>query len=316
MVQSNAVPQPLNNDSQAAIPTQPNAAPQPAPVRPLAEPERSPEIQVEVDRIRTSDTYQPVSRDLALFSWLNSQRDARSNGYIVGANFADLGKACQFYRLQYVRRRGLLYTIPMPVAYAEAEQYGSPVDLFVAILEALGSPFAEIGPLKDLRSRTLGTLKSFGVKILIVGYGECLSYEAYNELIRLARKLKIPVILAGSLELSEIFSNFLKRRGKRYREIYNNFLDFHEYQAFEKSEIQKLIGSWENQVLNSWSQKLDLMNIPDVADFLYHRCEGQAEPLYETLRKIAIFKLDNPAAQINKSILEKMLSTRRIPNKP
>ncbi|HEY9699961.1 MAG TPA: TniB family NTP-binding protein [Trichocoleus sp.] len=215
-----------------------------------------------------------------------------------------------------MRRRGLLYTIPMPVAYAEAEQYGSPVDLFVAILEALGSPFAEIGPLKDLRSRTLGTLKSFGVKILIVGYGECLSYEAYNELIRLARKLKIPVILAGSLELSEIFSNFLKRRGKRYREIYNNFLDFHEYQAFEKSEIQKLIGSWENQVLNSWSQKLDLMNIPDVADFLYHRCEGQAEPLYETLRKIAIFKLDNPAAQINKSILEKMLSTRRIPNKP
>lgn len=134
MVQSNAIPQPLSEGSQVAEPQTP-AAPQPTPVRPLAEPDRSPEVQVEVDRIRNSDTYNVVSRDLALFSWLNFQRDSRSNGYIIGVNSADLRKACQFYRLQYVKRRGVLYTIPMPVAYAEAEQYGSPIDLFITILE-------------------------------------------------------------------------------------------------------------------------------------------------------------------------------------
>jgi Bacterial TniB protein len=315
MAQSNAVPQPtIDEGSQAAI-AQPAALPQTAPVRPLAEPARSPELQEAVDRIRTSDTYKVVSRDLALFTWLNSQRDSRSNGYIVGTNFADLRKACQFYRLQYVRKRGVLYTIPMPVAYAESEQYGSPIDLFVAILESLGSPFAEIGHLKDIRSRTLGTLKSFGVKVLIIGNADCLSYESYNELVRLTWKLKIPVILAGSLYLSEIFSNFLKRRGKRYRDIYNNFLDFHEYQAFQRSEIQQFIASWENQVLSSWSQKLDLINVSGVADFLYHRCEGQSEPLYETLRKIAIFKLDNSSHQLSKASIEKLLSSRMIPNK-
>lgn len=315
MVQSNAVPQPIDEGSQAPAAPQPDAASQPTPVRPLAEPDRSPEVKEEVDRIRNSDTYKEVSRDLALFSWLNSQRDSRSNGYVVGASFADLRKACQFYRLQYVRRRGLLYTIPMPVAYAEVEQYGSPVDMFVAILESLGSPFAEIGPLKDIRSRTLGTLKSFGVKILIIGNADCLSYESYNEMVRLAWKLKIPVVLAGSLYLSEIFSNFLKRRGKRYRDIYNNFLDFHEYQAFQKSEIEALITSWENKVLNSWSQKLGLKNIPGVADFLYLRCEGQAEPLYEILRKIAIFRLDNPSCQLDRTSIETMLSSRMIPNR-
>nr|WP_197484659.1 TniB family NTP-binding protein [Phormidesmis priestleyi] len=203
----------------------------------------------------------------------------------------------------------------MPVAYAEVEQHGSPIDLLIAILESLGSPFAEIGPLKDIRSRTLGTLKSFGVKLLIIGNAGCLSYESYNEIVRLTWKLKIPVILAGSLFLSEIFSGFLNRRGKRYRDIYNTFLDFHEYQAFQRNEIQQLITSWENQVLSDWSQKLDLVNMTGVADFLHHRCEGQAEPLYEILRKIAVFKLDNPTCQLDKASIEKMLSSRMIPNK-
>ncbi len=315
MVQSNAVPQPIDEGSQTAIGAQPIAVPQPSPIRPLAEPERSPKIQQAVDLIRNSDTYKDVSRDLALFTWLNSQRDSRSNGYIVGDSFADLRKACQFYRLQYVRRRGVLYTIPMPVAYAEVEQHGSPIDLLIAILESLGSPFAEIGPLKDIRSRTLGTLKSFGVKLLIIGNADGLSYKSYNEIVRLIWKLKIPVILAGSLFLSEIFSGFLKRRGKRYRDIYNTFLDHHRYQAFQKDETQQLITSWENQVLSDWSQKLDLVNMADVTDFLHHRCEGQAEPLYEILRKIAVFKLDNPTYQLDKASIEKMLSSRMIPNK-
>lgn len=315
MVQSNAVPQPIDERSQTALEVQPIAVPQPSPIRPLAEPERSPEIQQAVDLIRNSDTYEYVSRDLALFTWLNSQRDSRSSGYIHGDSFADLRKACQFYRLQYVRRKGVLYTIPMPVAYAEVEQHGSPIDLFVAILESLGSPFAEIGPLKDIRSRTLGTLKSFGVKLLIIGNADCLSYKSYNEIVKLTWKLNIPVILAGSLFLSEIFNSFVKRRGNRYRDIHNTFLDHHRYQAFQRNEIQQLITSWENQVLSAWSQKLDLANDAEVADFLYNRCEGQAEPLYEILRKIAVLKLDNPTHQFNKAGIEEMLPPRMIPDK-
>lgn len=315
MAQSEAIPQQPEKREQAALEPQAIAVSQPEQILPLGEPQRSPQLQEEVDRIRSSDTYTNASRDLALFTWLNAQRDSRGNGYIVGANFADLRKACQFYRLQYVRKKGVLYTIPMPVAYCEVEQYGSPVNLFVAILESLGNPYAEIGSLKDIRSRTLGTLKSFGVNILIIGNADCLSYTAHNELVRLAWKLKIPVILAGSLFLSEIFSNFLKCRGKQYREVHNAFLDFHEYKSFQKSEICQLINSWENQVLKLWSQKLNLNSINGVTAFLYHRCEGQAEPLYEILRKIAIFKLDNPNYQIDKSSLEKMLSSRKIPSK-
>ncbi|PSB14772.1 ATP-binding protein [filamentous cyanobacterium CCP1] len=315
MATSNAVPQPLDDDSQSVTAPQPDAAPQPAPLRPLAEPERSPEVQAEVERIRSSEAYKDISRDSALFFWLSLQRDSRSNGYVFGANFADLRKACQFYRMQYVQRRGTLYKIPMPVTYVDVEQYGSPIDLLVAILESLGSPFAKIGLLRDMRSRTFGTLNSFGVKLLIIGYAECLSYEAYNELLRLTRQLKISVILAGSMELREILGNFVNRRSKRYGEIYNNFLDFHEYRAFEKSDIETLLESWENQVLSSWDQKLALKDIPDVPAFLYQRCEGHAETLYEILRKIAIFKLDNPSHQLSKADIENMVSRRTIPKR-
>ena len=270
---------------------------------------RSPEQQPQIDHIRNSDIYCPLQRDEALFKWFDMQRDARCSGYIKALNGADLQKACQFYRMKEAKRRGVLQAIPMPVVYAQVNQYGTPTDLFLSVLTALGHPLAGVGPLRDLRSRTWGTLKAFGVKLLIVGNAHYLPYKSFNELVEMARSLKLAVIPAGSLYLDEI----LNRQSKRYTDIYNTFLDSHEFVAFFQKETIQLVASWEEQVLAPLEQRLNLAFIPGLCDSLYQKCKGQAEPLYECLRKIVIYILENSDTPLNSSNLAQILVTRRPP---
>src|SRR4028118_1809679 len=310
MAQPNPASQPIDNQSQHLPQREGKLDPKQLPEQELeVDSKRSPEQQAQVDHIRNSDTYLPVGRDKALFNWFNTQRDARCSGYIKALNGADLQKACQFYRMKEARRRGVLQAIPMPVVYAEVKQYGAPTDLFLSILTALGHPLAGVGSLRDLRSRTWGTLKAFGVKLLIVGNAHYLPYKSFNELVEMARSLKLAVIPAGSLYLDEI----LNRQSKRYTDIYNTFLDSHDFVSFSKEETATLVTSWEEQVLVPLKQRLNLASISGLCDFLYNKCNGQAEPLYECLRKIAIYILEKSDTQLDSSSLDQILVTRRSP---
>jgi hypothetical protein len=296
MAQPNPASQPIENQLQRS----PQA---------LGEVDSKRLLEQEIDHIRNSDIYCPLRRDEALFKWFDRQRDARCSGYIKALNGADLQKACQFYRMKEARRRGVLQAIPMPVVYAQIKQYGAPTDLFLSILAALGHPLAGAGPLRDLRSRTWGTLKAFGVKLLIVGNAHYLTYKSFNELVEMARASKIAVIPAGSMYLDEI----LNRQTKRYIDIYNTFLDSHEFAGFSKKETVQVVASWEEQVLVPLERRLNLASIPKFCDSLYNHCSGQAELLYECLRKIAIYMLENSDTQLNSSSLEVILATRRSP---
>lgn len=266
-------------------------------------------LEQEINYIRNSDIYCQLQRDQALFKWLDTQRDARCSGYMKALNGADLQKACQFYRMKEARRRGVLQAIPMPVVYTQVQQYGAPTDLFLSILIALGHPLADVGPLRDLRSRTWGTLKAFGVKLLIVGNAHYLPYKSFNELVEIVRGTKIAVIAAGSLYLDEI----LNRQSRRYADIYNTFLDSHEFASFSKKETVELIVSWEEQVLVPLERRLNLASIPKLCESLYNRCIGQAEPLYDCLRQIAVYMLENSGTQLDASSLDLILATRKPP---
>jgi hypothetical protein len=309
MAQPQPIPQP--NERSQSVPSQPLANPSPS-QSVKAVPQRSPEIQAEVDRIRDSETYTAVTRDQLLFDWLSSQRESRASGFVFGVNFGDLRKSCQYYQMQYVRKRGNLFLTPMPVLYADVEQYGSPTDLFVSITQAAGNPFAGIGSLRDLRKQAIGTLNKFQTRTLIIGYAEALSVEALKELVKMRRDLKISIILAGSMSLFEFFDQLDKQRGQKYKEIRNAFLDCCQYQRFEQNQIETILEGWELQVLGSWSKKLNLKAIPGVPTFLYTRCGGQAEPLYEMLRQIASQTLDEPELQIKTSTLTKLFISKRV----
>jgi DNA transposition AAA+ family ATPase len=221
-----------------------------------------------------------------------------------------LSKALFFYTQHYVKRRGDFLQVPVPVTYIEVEQHGSPTDLFLLILEFLSNPF-DCRPLRDLRARTWGTLKGYGVKILIVNNADLLSFAAFNELVRISEKLKISVILAGSPLLNNIHDPGSNKK-KRYINIHNIFLKYHQFDLLSRSDTATVIQAWENLGLR-WSKPLNLASNPEIVTLLHEASQGQLRPLYEHLREITVWRLDHPKAQINPQNISQALSIQYQP---
>ncbi|MBD2301189.1 ATP-binding protein [Nostoc sp. FACHB-190] len=277
--------------------------------QPTEEQRRSPQIQAEVERIGKANTYFALDRDTELFDWLDDQRDAKLCGYVTSATGSGLLKACQLYRTQYVKRRGTLLEIPATVIYAEIEQHGGPTDLYCSILEEIGHPLAHVGALRDLRSRAWGTLKGYGVKLLVIGNADYLTLEAFNELIDVFTKLRIPVILVGTYYLSE---NILERKSLPYVRVHDSFLEPYEFPNLTEDEIIEVVDDWEAKFLPENGQ-LKLTQIESVIAYLRLKSGGLIEPLYDLLRKIAILKLDEPNFELNQVNLTKKFGRRKEP---
>ncbi|MEH2096517.1 ATP-binding protein [Nostoc sp.] len=270
---------------------------------------RLPEIQAEVERIGKADTYLPLDRDTELFDWLDDQRDAKLCGYVTSATGSGLLKACQLYRMQYVKRRGTLLEIPATVIYAEIDQHGGPTDLYYSILEEVGHPLTNVGALRDLRSRTWGTLKSYGVKILIVGNADYLTLEGFNELVDIFAKRRIPIILVGTYYLSE---NILERKSLPYVRVHDSFLEPYEFPNLTEENIIEVVDDWEQKFLTQDGQ-LNLTQLESVISYLKLKSGGLIEPLYDLLRKIAILKLDEPSFELSQANLIRKFGRRKEP---
>lgn len=270
---------------------------------------RAPKIQAEVERIGKADTYFPLDRDTELFDWLDDQRDVKLCGYVTSATGSGLLKACQLYRTQYVKRRGTLLEVPATVIYAEIEQHGGPTDLYCSILSEIGHPLTNVGTLRDLRSRAWGTLKGYGVKILIIGNADYLTLEAFNELIDVFTKRRIPVILVGTYYLSD---TVLERKSLPYVRVHDSFLESYEFPNITEEDIIEVVDDWEQKFLAE-DGRLNLTQIQSVISYLRIKSGGLIEPLYDLLRKIAIVKLDEPSFELNQANLTKKFGRRREP---
>lgn len=270
---------------------------------------RSPKIQAEVERIGKADTYLPLDRDTELFDWLDDQRDAKLCGYVTSATGSGLLKACQLYRMQYVKRRGTLLEIPATVIYAEIDQHGGPTDLYYSILEEVGHPLTNVGALRDLRSRAWGSLKSYGVKILIVGNADYLTLEGFNELIDIFTKRRIPIILVGTYYLSD---NILERKSLPYVRVHDSFLEPYEFPNLTEEDIVEVVDDWEQKFIPEDS-RLNLARMDSVISYLKLKSGGLIEPLYDLLRKIAILKLDEPSFELSQANLTRKFGRRKEP---
>ena len=238
MSQSNLAVQPPEEQPQASQAlsgtSQPNKALNPA--RKLGkQKERSPEQQAEVNRIRGIEPFVGVNRDEELFTTLHKWWEAGVCGCITTMDRLGLAKSLTFYVSNYVRRRGSLLVTPAPLTYIEIEQNGSPTDLFLLILNFLANPL-DCGHLRQLRSRTWGTLKSCGVKQLLVNNADQLSFRAFNELIRIREKLNISVVLVGSPYLNDIIDATNPKK-KKYLIVYNTFLKQHPYNTLSLENV-------------------------------------------------------------------------------
>jgi hypothetical protein len=270
---------------------------------------RSPKIQAEVERIGKADTYLPLDRDTELFDWLDDQRDAKLCGYVTSATGSGLLKSCQLYRMQYVKRRGTLLEIPATVIYAEIDQHGGPTDLYYSILEEVGHPLTNIGALRDLRSRAWGTLKSYGVKILIIGNADYLTLEGFNELIDIFTKWRIAIILVGTYYLSD---NILERKSLPYVRVHDSFLEPYEFPNLTEEDIIEVVDDWEQKFIPE-DGRLNLAQMDSAISYLKLKSGGLIEPLYDLLRKIAILKLDEPSFELSQANLTRKFGRRKEP---
>jgi len=270
---------------------------------------RSPQIQAEVERIGKADTYLPLDRDTELFDWLDDQRDAKLCGYVTSATGSGLLKACQLYRMQYVKRRGTLLEIPATVIYAEIDQHGGPTDLYYSILEEVGHPLTNVGALRDLRSRAWGTLKSYGVKILIIGNADYLTLEGFNELIDIFTKRRIAIILVGTYYLSD---NILERKSLPYVRVHDSFLEPYEFPNLTEEDVIEVVDDWEQKFIPE-DGRLNLVQMDSVISYLKLKSGGLIEPLYDLLRKIAILKLDEPSFELSQANLTRKFGRRKEP---
>ncbi|MEH1794502.1 ATP-binding protein [Nostoc sp.] len=199
--------------------------------------------------------------------------------------------------------------IPATVIYAEIDQHGGPTDLYYSILEEVGHPLTNVGALRDLRSRTWGTLKSYGVKILIVGNADYLTLEGFNELVDIFAKRRIPIILVGTYYLSE---NILERKSLPYVRVHDSFLEPYEFPNLTEENIIEVVDDWEQKFLPQ-DGRLNLAQMDSVISYLKLKSGGLIEPLYDLLRKIAILKLDEPSFELSQANLTRKFGRRKEP---
>lgn len=256
---------------------------------------RSPEQQAEVERIGQIKPFVGLQRDEDLFTRLNHWRELGICACVITMDRLGLAKSLKFYAQSHTRRRSGLLVTPAPVVHVEIEQPGSPIDLFGSILEYLVNPL-DCGHLRQLRSRTWGTLKACKVKVLIVSNADVLSFAAFIELMRIAEKLGISVVLAGSPYLNEMIDPKAANK-KKYIDIHNTFLKWHPYSILTKEDIPTVISEWERNL--GWSKPLNLCSNIDIVTSLESTSGGQLRALYDNLREIATWKIDHPQAQVN-----------------
>ncbi len=293
-------------DAEGTHSTEANVARQ----QPGLQPSRSPEQQAEVERIGRIEPYVGVQRDFDLFDRLNHWRDLKICARVMTFDRLGLSKSLEYYTRQFVKRRGDFLQVPAPVAYIEVEQHRSPTDLFLLILEFLANPF-DCKPLRDLRVRTWGTLKAYGVKTLIVNNADLLSFADFNELVRISEKLKISVILAGPPYLKDILDAKSPKK-KRYINIHNTFLKYHQYNLLSLTDTATVIQTWDASGLHS-SKPLNLASNPEIVKLLHTESDGLLRPLYEHLHEIAVWRLDHPKAQINPQNISQALGIQEQP---
>lgn len=264
----------------------------------------SAEIQAEIERIGNSNPYLETDREPEFYAWLDEQRTAKVCGLALEDKGSGLSKACQFYRLKSVRQRRGLIEIPLKVLYVKASQPGAARHLFIDILEALNRPLKS-GHLRDLRSRVRGTLKSYQVQLLLVDDAHVLERQAMTELVKIFDDLRLPVVMAGIYDLDRVLDY------KGYEHIYNTFLEAYDFRALSKSEVEAVAYGWEEQILKDWSEKLNLTEDEDILDLLHDKSGGLVQPLYESLRKIAIARLTNSLTEISYQSVKSVLGRRR-----
>lgn len=272
------------------------AQPNPLPESILISPPASPKIETEIERISTDSPFIKTQRDDDFHVWLNNQRDSKTCGLVLSAHRSGISEACKDYRLQHVKYRGAVLLLPVSVVYIRVSSGCTPAQLFVEALQALNRNL-KFGRIGDLRRRVRGTLREYGVKLLIIDDAHYLKLKALRELVQIHEFLKIPIILSGTGELYDQLKS-------EWKQVHNSFLSVHAFSAMTLDQTGSVVEKWLEFL--GWEEESDLL-YEDVLTKLHQKTGGLTGPLNDTLQMIAIQALKQGLRRLDEGTIEAVL---------
>lgn len=216
---------------------------------------------------------------------MDKQQKSKVCGLVIEDKGSDLSRSCYHCSSNPHAKKENLVLVPFNVVYVRTSQPGSANNVHADILNVLQRP--NTGNLRELRRRVRGNLKAYKVKLLIVDDAHVLKRNAMVELIKIHEELKIPVVMAGAYDLEEILFQY-----KGYEHINNAFLTVHKYRTLNEDEVASVVMAWEEEVLGTWDEKLNLAYDEEIINRLYTLSRGLIQPLYGYLKKIVIAQLE------------------------
>lgn len=247
----------------------------------------------EVERISRISPYLALPRDANLFNCLNKWRDSRICGRVITLDALGIVKALDVYLDANTRQRGGLIQVPATTVSITMEKNYREKDILLAILEFLSNPII-CGSLRDLRKRAVATIKSYKVRNIIVVDSHYLSYGGFNELMSIARKLDISVVLVGMPYMDQL----LLSDKPHFVNIKDTFENEFVYQTLSLQETGEVVKTWESQALGL-IKPLNLFKNNEVIKELHNASGGKLSLLYISLRKVIAWHLEHPKAQLN-----------------
>lgn len=276
------------------------AQPKALPNSPLKSHPVSLDIATEIERISTGSPLITTPRDELFHSWLDHRRDSKTCGIVLSAHRSGVSESCQYYRLQHVKYRGAVLSLPASVVYVRVPSACTPAQLLIEALKALHRNL-KFGRIGDLRIRTRATLREYGVKLLIVDDAHYLKLKALRELVQIHELLKIPVILVGTSHLYDQLKS-------EWKQVHNSFLPFYSFPAMTLDQTASVVEAWLTNFLG-WTEESDLL-YEDVLKKLQDKTGGLSGPLNDVLQSIAIQVLKQGSHHLDEQIVHRVLDAQ------
>jgi DNA transposition AAA+ family ATPase len=231
-----------------------------------------------------STAFIPTDRASQCFRWLDELRLLKQCGRIIGSRDVGKSRALAQYRSEDHKR----------VSYVKAWTNSSSKRLFTQILKDIKHA-APTGKRKDLHSRLAGSLKLFGIDLVIVDNAGHLQREALLDLKQLFEDSGVPVILVGGHDLDQVLQDF---------DLLTCFPTLFEFDRLDYEDFQKTLRTIE----------LDILALPEASnltegvifEILASSTEARMGVLIKILTKTVLHSLKKGFGKVDAVVLEKI----------
>ena len=211
----------------------------------------------------------PTDRHSEYARWIDELRILKHCGRAIGPKHVGKSRSSVNYREEDIKR----------VSCVKAWSNSSSRRLFSQILKDINHA-AWRGKPKDLQARLAGSIKLFGIELLLIDNADNLQREALIDLRQLHEESGVPIVLIGGKELDETLVNF---------DLLTCFPTLFEFDALDEEDLKKTLETIE----------LDILALPQASNL----CEGR---LFEILRNSTQSRMGILIEILSKTVLHSL----------